>query len=79
MKRKFVIAVIIVVVLAILFTPARIQIKDGGSVKYKALTYCITKYHNFETHGWKIEILGITLRDDLEEVQKYKEWLRTLA
>ena len=45
MKRKIVIAVIIVVALAILFTPARIQLRDGGSVEYKALTYSVTKYH----------------------------------
>ena len=46
MKRKIVIAVIIVVALAILFTPARIQLRDGGSVVYKAVTYSVTKYRN---------------------------------
>lgn len=61
MKRKIVIAVIIVVALAILFTPARIQLRDGGSVVYKAITYSVTKYRNYETRGWKIVIFGITL------------------
>lgn len=78
MKRKIVIAVIIVVALAILFTPARIQLRDGGSVVYKAITYSVTKYRNYETRVWKIVIFGITLRDDLEEVRKYHEWTGSL-
>lgn len=74
MKRRIAVAVIIAVALTILLTPAKIRIKDGGSVKYKAITYCVTKYRCSETRGWKIEILGFTLRDDLEEVRKYHEW-----
>ncbi len=87
MKRRIAVAVIIVAALAILLTPAKIRIKDGGSVKYKAITYCVTKYHRLSPlgseadlagiqflEGWKIEILGFTLRDDLEEVRKYHEW-----
>lgn len=74
MKRKIAVAVIIVIALAILLVPCRIQYKDGGSVEYKAVTYSVTKYRRRETRGWKIEILGITLRDDLEEVRKYHEW-----
>ncbi len=74
MKRKIAIAVIIAAALAILLIPVPIHIRDGGSVEYKAITYSVTKYRNFETRGWKIEIFGITLRDDLEEVRKYHEW-----
>ncbi len=72
MKRKIAIAAIIVVVLAILLVPAPIHYKDGGSVEYRAITYSVTKYHRISPYGrvaflegWKIEILGITLRDDL--------------
>lgn len=72
MNRKIIVGVIIAVVLAILLIPCRIQYDDGGSVEYKALTYSITKYHclapiesgrGFD-EGWKIELFGITLRDD---------------
>lgn len=74
MKRKIAVAVIIVAALAILLVPVRLQYRDGGSVEYKAITYSVTKYRRHDTRGWRIEILGITLRDDLEEVRKYHEW-----
>lgn len=72
MKRRIAIAVIIVAALVILLFPIRIAYKDGGSVEYKALTYSVTKYHRMPPigsddylEGWKIELFGITLRDDL--------------
>ncbi len=72
MKRKIAIAVIIVMALAILLFPVRIAYKDGGSVEYKALVYSVTKYHRISPYGrvaylegWKIELFGVTLRDDL--------------
>lgn len=71
MKRKIVIAVI-VIALAILLFPIRIAYKDGGSVEYKAIIYSVTKYHRISPYGrvaflegWKIELFGFTLRDDL--------------
>lgn len=69
MKRKIAVAVIIVIALAILLVPCRIQYKDGGSVEYKAITYSVTKYRRRETRGWKIELFGITLRDDLADIK----------
>lgn len=82
MKRRIAVIVIIVVALAILLTPAKIRIRDGGSVKYKAITYCVTKYHRLSPlgseadlagiqflEGWKIELFGITLRDDLADIE----------
>ncbi len=72
MKRKIAIAVIIAVVLAILLFPVRIAYKDGGSVEYKAIVYSVTRYHRLPPpgsedylEGWKIELFGVTLRDDL--------------
>ncbi len=72
MKRKIAIAVIIAAALVILLFPTRIAYKDGGSVEYRAITYSVTKYHRISPYGrvaflegWKIEIFGITLRDDL--------------
>lgn len=76
-NRKIIVAVIIAVVLAILLVPCRIQYDDGGSAEYKALTYSITKYHRLAPiesgrgfdEGWKIELFGITLRDDLADIK----------
>ncbi len=76
MKRKIAIAVTIVAALAILLFPIRIAYKDGGSVEYKALTYSVTKYHRLPPlgsedylDGLKIELFGITLRDDLADLK----------
>ena len=42
------IAVILVIVLAvILLFPVRLQLKDGGSVEYKAIVYSVKKEHSF--------------------------------
>lgn len=81
-NRKIIVAVIIAVVLAILLIPCRLQYKDGGSIEYKAVTYSITKYHRLSPlgseadlagiqflEGWKIELFGITLRDDLADLK----------
>lgn len=74
MKRRIAVIVIIVVALAILLVPCRIQYKDGGSIEYKAVTYNITKYHRGPINGKyldgrRIEIFGITLRDDLADIE----------
>lgn len=74
MKRRIAVIVIIVVALAILLVPCRLQYKDGGSVEYKAVTYSITKYHRGPISGkyldgWKIKLFGITLRDDLADIE----------
>lgn len=74
MNRKIIVAVIIAVVLAILLVPCRLQYKDGGSIEYKAVTYSITKYHRGPISGKyldgrRIEIFGITLRDDLADIE----------
>lgn len=42
MKKK-VIIVLIVVILLILIFPIRLQLKDGGTVEYKALLYKVSK------------------------------------
>lgn len=77
MKRKIAVIATIVLALAIILVPRRLQYEDGGSVEYKALTYSITKYHciapvesgrGFD-EGWKIKLFGITLRDDLADLK----------
>ena len=44
MKKKILIVVIIVIILILLF-PIRIQLRDGGTVEYKALLYKVSKVH----------------------------------
>ena len=45
MKKKFFVVIAIIVVLVILLTPIRMNLKDGGSVRYKALVYEVTIIH----------------------------------
>ncbi len=79
MKKK-VTAIIVVFVCLILFFPIRISLKDGGSVRYQALTYSITKVHSIRLEeeaiqggkdkryeeGFVVEILGIEVFDNVE-------------
>ena len=54
MKKKIVIGIVVFVML-VLLVPIRLQMKDGGSVQYKAVLYTVTKYHQ------------ITLQENLED------------
>ncbi len=42
MKKKLIITAIIIILLILLF-PIRIQLKDGGTVEYKAIVYKVSK------------------------------------
>ena len=73
-KKAFVIAA--AVVLAILLVPVRMNLKDGGSIRYKALTYEVTKIHQLSPNvdsektyidGWEIKILGVTVYRETNE------------
>lgn len=73
MKRKIKV-VIAVIVLIILLIPIPIRYKDGGSVRYRAILYDVTKYHQLDSKsetgyndGWKIKIIGIPIYDDFNE------------
>ena len=64
-KQKMVITVIIFLILLI---PVPTKYKDGGSVRYKAVLYDITKYNRLDLEaetgyndGWNIKILGVTV------------------
>lgn len=70
-KRKIIIAAIIFLVLLI---PVPTKYKDGGSVRYRAVLYDITKYHqlNLESEagyndGWNIEILDLTIYNNFDK------------
>lgn len=70
-KPKIIIAVIISLVFLI---PVPIRYKDGGSVRYRAVLYDITKYHQLDLEsetgyndGWNIKILGISVFNSFDK------------
>ena len=78
MKKKIAIIISLVFLVIILF-PTRYQLKDGGSVQYRSLTYEITKVHSLISeeeakesgkikpynHGYVIKILGFEIYDNV--------------
>ncbi len=73
-KEKWSIIIGIVIVWIILLFPIRMNLKDGGSVIYKSLTYEVTKIHTLESiytgteqedviyvDGLEVKIFGITI------------------
>ena len=74
MKKKF--FVVIAIIAVTLLTPVRMNLKDGGSVSYKALVYEVTKIHQFSSEvdglkpyidGFEIKILGMTVYREIYE------------
>lgn len=69
MKKKNILIIAIIVLLVILLFPIPMKLKDGGSVKYRALLYTITDYHKLAAEGSNteyidgigIEILGVEI------------------
>ncbi|MBQ3195709.1 MAG: hypothetical protein IJB65_04505 [Clostridia bacterium] len=75
MKKKVLIIIAAVLVLLLLI-PFPIQMKDGGSVKYKAVLYSVTDVHRFVSpkegtvefeDGLIIEILGMEVFNNINE------------
>ena len=76
MKRKKIIIIAIVLFVVILLTPIRMNLKDGGSVRYKSLVYEVTKMHQLAPEvegakpyidGFEIKILGMTVYRETNE------------
>ena len=78
MKKK-VIIISVVIILVVLLFPIRNQLKDGGSIQYKSLTYEITKVHSLMPEeaektgkvkpyndGYVIKILGIEIYNNVK-------------
>lgn len=78
MKKKIIIVAIVVILLIFLF-PIRNQLKDGGTVEYKALLYKISKVKRLISieemekegkikeydHGVIIEVLGLEIYNNV--------------
>ena len=82
MKKKIVIGIVVFVIL-VLLVPIRLQMKDGGSVQYKAVLYSVTKYHQITMKegseedgivesgyrvGWGVEVLGLEIFNNVKYV-----------
>ena len=77
MKNKFLLIVIIILLL-ILLIPIPMRLKDGGSIRFQALLYSITKYHKLsETldgdyiEGIGIEVLGVEIFDSTDKIETH--------
>lgn len=73
-KKKF-LTVIIIVLILILLIPIPTRLKDGGSVKYKAILYEITdvkmlnpdtESENAYLEGITVEVLGMEIYNNVE-------------
>ena len=66
----------LIIILAILFTPIPLRMKDGGSVTYTAVTYQVTDYHRHAevdgiggyTEGFRLVIFGFEVFEHTEFV-----------
>lgn len=76
MKKKTLAVTAIIVVLVILLTPIRMNLKDGGSVRYKSMVYEVTKIHQLAPEvdgvkpyidGFEVKILGMTVYRETNE------------
>ena len=76
MKKKTLGIIAIIVVLVILLTPIRMNLKDGGSVRYKSLVYEITKIRQLAPEvegvkpyidGFEVKIFGVTVYSETNE------------
>lgn len=76
MKKKTLGIIAIIAVLVIILTPVRMNLKDGGSVRYKSLVYEVTKIHQLTPgvegvkpyiDGFEVKILGMTIYRETNE------------
>lgn len=76
MKKKHFAIIAIIIVLVILLTPIRMNLKDGGSVRYKSLVYEVTKIHQLALDvdavkpyidGVDVKLFGITIYRETNE------------
>lgn len=69
-KKRALLVIAVVLVLVLLLTPIPFQLKDGGSVGFRALVYEVTKIHQLPSEtdadyeyieGIEVKILGVTV------------------
>lgn len=75
MKKKVLITVLIILLIAIILIPSKQYADDGGSVSFSALTYNVTKHHSIlDEHeymvGYTVDILGIEVFNNTHAVKE---------
>ena len=67
------IAVLCILLVLVLLIPIPIRLKDGGTVEYRAVLYCVTDVHRISPEidggyidGTVVEILGMEIYNDVE-------------
>ena len=70
--------IIVVIISLILLFPIPMRLKDGGSIKFQAALYSVTKYHKLDHEtesgyidGIGIEILGLEILNTTDKVEKH--------
>ena len=76
MKSKKIWIILIVIIALILLFPIPMKLKDGGSIKFQAALYSVTKYHKLDhesdsgyIEGIGIEILGLEILNTTDKVE----------
>lgn len=76
MKNKKVWIIVIIIIALILLFPIPMRLKDGGSIKFQAALYSVTKYHKLNhqidggyVDGIGIEILGIEILNTTDKIE----------
>lgn len=78
-KKRLFIVIAVVLLLALLLIPVKLQFKDGGTVQYKALTYTVIRWVVFDpdTHEksyiTKVYFIPDNFKDinELEDPRKF--------
>jgi len=76
--KKRIVTIVAIVILLILLVPIPFNLKDGGTVEYKALTYKISKIHRLNVNsltgyedGIIIEVFGIKIYEKIDKHMNY--------
>ena len=78
MKKKNILVIVIIILAIALLFPIPMRLKDGGSIKFKALLYSVTQYNKWAPEnsekeyidGIKIELLGMELINNINEKEE---------
>ncbi len=74
-KRSKAVRIAAAIIIVLLLVPFPVRYKDGGTVKYRAALYCVTKRHELAAQGGyyvgtEIEILFFKVYSDVEFMPK---------
>lgn len=66
-------SIIVILLIIILLFPIPMSLKDGGSIRFQALLYSVTKVNRLNdyidaenTKGWKVEVLNMQVYNNIK-------------